>query len=228
MVICSFDIGIRGVLSWVVRAVALPKRLLDFESGRSFRLPQMNPLEALQAAGDHFSRLVGELEPSEFDAPSVCAGWLVSDIVCHVVSGCRMSVALANGCTAIEAVAEREQPVGSPLPTVLNEAIAHQLAALETDRTDDFVVHHPIVDMTVAQLIETRLVEFIVHGSDIARSVGITEDIDAPLADIAWAAMAPLADVTAALGVFGPGPSGHLDDDATSVERLLDVTGRRY
>ncbi len=188
----------------------------------------MNPLEALQASGDHFSSLVGALEFSQLNTPSVCAGWHVGDIVRHVASGCRMSVALANGCTAFEAIAERKRSVGAPLTTVLGDAIGQQLAALATDRPDGFVVHHPIVDMTVAQLIETRLVEFIVHGSDIAHSVGITDEIDASLADVAWAAMAPIADVTAALGVFGSGPSGHLGDGATAAERLLDVTGRRY
>jgi uncharacterized protein (TIGR03086 family) len=188
----------------------------------------MNLLEALELSGDHFLELVATLDSRQLEAASVCAGWLVGDVGRHVVSGCRVSVALADGCSAVEALAERERPVGGPLASDLGEAIAQQLAALATDRPNGFVVHHPIVDMTLAQLIETRLVEFIVHGSDIARSIGAIDEIDAALAEVAWAAMAPLADITASLGVFGSGPSGELGDHATAAERLLDLTGRRY
>jgi hypothetical protein len=82
--------------------------------------------------------------------------------------------------------------------------------------------------MTVTQLIETRLVELVVHGLDLSRSVGKAIEIDRAVAEVAWSAMAPLADFTAALGVFGPGPSGEVGDGATATDRLLDVTGRRY
>ena len=77
-------------------------------------------------------------------------------------------------------------------------------------------------------LIETRIVEFVVHGSDLAVSVRRNHEIDIDVSAVAWTAMALLAELTASLGVFGTGPSGSLSDDASPHQRLLDITGRRY
>jgi uncharacterized protein (TIGR03086 family) len=188
----------------------------------------MDQLDALRKSGDDFLALTDTLDDADWAAASVCAGWNVDDLVRHVATGCRMAVVLASGAPAAEAAAARDETIEGPVTPVLREAIDQQLAALAAARPTGAVVHHPLVDMTVTQLIETRLVELVVHGLDLSRSVGKAIEIDRAVAEVAWSAMAPLADLTAALGVFGPGPSGEVGDGATATDRLLDVTGRRY
>ena len=138
-----------------------------------------------------------------------------------------MTVALLGGATAEDAVAVAASPPGGSRPSALVAAIAEERAALSLSDLDDRQVLHPVVVMTGRQLLETRIVELVVHGWDLARAVGVAVEIDADVAEVAWAAMAPLADITGTLGMFGPGSSGALGEDATAVARLLDVTGRR-
>ena len=84
-----------------------------------------------------------------------------------------------------------------------------------------------MIEMTPQLLAEIRLVEFVVHRWDLARSIGADDVVDARHAELAWAAMEPLAEVAGTLGVYGEGPSGALDASNTAAERLLDLTGRR-
>jgi uncharacterized protein (TIGR03086 family) len=188
----------------------------------------METLEALRRAGNDFVRLAEALEDHDLALPSVCGGWTVEDLVAHVVSGCRMTVALAAGSSSDEATGERDRPLEAPLVEVLRREVGRQFAAIDERRVDELIVHHPIVDMTLTQLIETRIVEFVVHGSDLAVSVRRNHEIDIDVSAVAWTAMAPLAELTASLGVFGSGPSGSLSNDASPHQRLLDITGRRY
>jgi hypothetical protein len=83
----------------------------------------------------------------------------------------------------------------SAAPNVLEREVGRQYAALDTPRNDDFVVRHPIVDMTRMQPIETRLVEFVVHGSDLAQSVGRRNEIEDEMSSLLWAALALLAEL---------------------------------
>lgn len=187
----------------------------------------MDLIEAVQEAGDEFVRLSETVAEADLANVSTCDGWSIGGVIEHVVAGCRMTVALVDGATADEALAVRAAAVGDPIVDCLRMEVDRQYRALAQPPAELAVVHYPLTDMTLTQLGELRLVEFVVHGWDLARSTGADDAIDERHARLAWAAIAPLADVTGSLGVFGAGGSGTLDDEASPALRLLDATGRR-
>jgi uncharacterized protein (TIGR03086 family) len=81
--------------------------------------------------------------------------------------------------------------------------------------------------MPGAQVLRFRLSDLLVHQWDLARAIGADETLDPQLVDEVWAGVAPLIPMMANSGVFGTGPSGSLDDEATPQQRLLDAMGRR-
>lgn len=186
----------------------------------------MELIEALDNAGAHFIQLA-ETVGERGGEPSAIEGWSIDDLLAHVVAGCRMSNALMDGASAVEADDVRRSPVGQPIVAALVDAVGSQFNALAVDDQGLEVVHHPIIDMTPQLLTEIRLVEFVVHRWDLARSMRTDDAVDPGHAELAWAAMEPLAEVAGTLGVFGDGPSGTLDESNTAAERLLDLTGRR-
>jgi len=120
-----------------------------------------------------------------------------------------------------------EWTIDGPLVPALIAAVDEQLEALATKDLGPEVVHHPVADMTPVQLTGIRLVEFVVHQWDLARSLRRDHQIDSRGAGLAWEIMAPLAHVTASLGMFGDGSSGNAIASDDPLELLLDATGRR-
>lgn len=187
----------------------------------------MNSLQALQEAGDAFVALAIDIDAAELGQPSTCDEWTIGELIDHVTRGCRMTVTLMNGASAVQATAERDQPFDGPLIQALTAEVDHQLQAFATKEMRPEVIHHPVADMTPEQLVGIRLVEFVVHHWDLARSLRVDHQIESSHASLAWETMAPLAGVTASLGMFGDGSSGLAGASNDPLELLLDATGRR-
>ena len=186
--------------------------------------PDLLDLAALQLDGR--VRAIGN---DQWHLPTPCDGWTVTDLVGHLVGGCRMAAALLTGADTDEAMRARELPIDGPIIEALREALDVQREAFRVaeGEPDGRLVHHPVFEMTVPQLRDQRLVELVVHHWDLDRSLAGPGIVDPRLADAAWGAIEPLAGVTGQLGMFGAGPSGTLPVDATLLERLLDALGRR-
>ncbi len=88
-------------------------------------------------------------------------------------------------------------------------------------------VHHFIGDIPGAQLLGVRTGDLAVHSWDLARALGLDEQLDPALAASVWAGLAPVAPFLGQSGMFGEGQSGTLPEDASDQARLLDATGRR-
>lgn len=189
----------------------------------------MDTLELLDLAAAHLDQRVRTIRDDQWLLPTPCDGWTVTDLVGHLVGGCRMAAALLAGAGADEAMRIRAIPIEGSIVEALRGALDEQRDAFRAaeGEPDGRFVHHPVFDMTVPQLRDQRLVELVVHRWDVDRALGGPGDIDTRLADAAWASIEPLAGLTGQLGMFGAGTSGTLTDDATPSTRLLDALGRR-
>jgi uncharacterized protein (TIGR03086 family) len=99
------------------------------------------------------------------------------------------------------------------------------LAAFAAPDSFATVVHHPAGDITGDALLGYALVEWGLHGWDLARALGRPAMIDPGLAQVLYDEMLPVAARLAALGAFAPAvPAPH---DASISERLLALLGRR-
>ena len=112
-----------------------------------------------------------------------------------------------------------------PLPSPRRRQAEY--AAFEESGATERIVHHPAMDIPGAQLLGFRIGGLTLHAWDLARGSGGDETLDSELVEAVWAQLSPMAPFIAQTGVFGPGPSGEVGQDAPLQVRLLDLSGRR-
>lgn len=195
---------------------------------RSAYLHSVTSSASLRLAADGFQAIVAQVEHDQWELETPCDGWTVRQLVGHVAAGCQMAATLADGGDRQDAIAVLgvdhlgEQPVDA-----LATALARQQAAFDRPDIDGHVFHHPAGDMPGAQVLQFRLGDLVVHQWDLARAIGADDTLDPALVAEVWEGIAPMVPMMATSGVFGDGPSGSLNDDASPQVRLLDAMGRR-
>ena len=189
----------------------------------------MDLLTALEKATDDFTRRVRGITPDAWSAPSPCEGWDVRTVVNHVVAGNIMAARLLDGAAkdaAIEGLFSADL-LGADATAAVASSGEEQLAAFRRPNALEMTVHHPAGDIPATMLLGFRLGDVVVHGWDVARGSGQSEELDADAVEALWSSMQPVLPMMAARGVFGAGASGTVPDDAPLQVRLLDAMGRR-
>ncbi len=188
----------------------------------------MDRLEVLERAGAEFERRLAAVEQDQWELPTPCEGWDVTELVHHVVRGNAMGAAIVRGASRAEAVTAFESaPVGDDPLATYRAGAADQLAAFREPGALDRTVHHPMGDLPADQVLGFRIADLAVHGWDLARATGGDEHLDDAVATSVWEDLQPLLPMIGAIGVFGAGPSGTLGDDDPVEARVLDALGRR-
>jgi len=188
----------------------------------------MDQLEALAISRGEFARRLAAVGPDDWDRPTPCDGWVVRDLVVHVLVGARMATLLVEGGSREDAEALF---VDATLPDdVMAEFEAGadaQAAAFAAPGAMDRVAAHPAGDFPVPMLLGFRIGDWTMHSWDLARAIGADETLDPELVSHVWATIEPAAPLLVASGRFGAGASGDVADSAPTQTRLLDATGRR-
>jgi uncharacterized protein (TIGR03086 family) len=175
-----------------------------------------------------FRAVAAMVRDDQWDLPTPCPEWNVTEVLGHVIAGSQMSVAIAAGAGRAEAIdVLSTEFIGDDRLHALDVALALQQTALVDSVVDERVCQHPAGDMPGAQLRSLRISDLLVHQWDLARAIGANETLDRDVVQIVWDDISPMAPVIAQLGVFGNGPSGTVPDDAPLQARLLDLLGRR-
>lgn len=188
----------------------------------------MDGTEPLALATDEFAARLRAVQPDQWDDPTPCEGWTVRDLVSHVLGGNQMAVIMLAGASQEETTALlaglplRDDPVSQYL-----DGGAAQVRAFRDAPDPGQLVHHPIGDVPVAQVLEFRIGDLTIHTWDLARAIGADESLPDSLVERAWAGFEPMAPVIGSIGVFGAGPSGTVGEGAALQTRLLDLVGRR-
>ena len=185
-------------------------------------------VDLLLAAQHQFVGALGLVGDDDWDRPTPCDDWRVRDLVAHLLSGERMVLALFGGASTQEARAligsvRTDDDLRAELPL----AFAASQSAFERDAALEQIVHHPVGDISGAQLRDFRIGDATLHAWDLARSMGADEALDPALVSAVWSQLEPLSAVIGSIGLFGDGPSGTLGADDDLQSRLLDLTGRR-
>ncbi|MEX2626777.1 MAG: TIGR03086 family metal-binding protein [Ilumatobacteraceae bacterium] len=183
----------------------------------------------LRRASDGFVALVASVGVHQWELPTPCPDWPVRQLVGHVVAGSAMAAALLRGAGRNEAIAILgvDELGDDPLDATRRFLDDQVRAVDEVDSLDDLRCAHPAGPMTARQLLDLRVGDLVIHTWDLAVAVGADTTLDADLVDRVWGALRPMTPFIGRLGVFGPGPSGVLDDEAPLQARLLDLAGRR-
>jgi uncharacterized protein (TIGR03086 family) len=193
-------------------------------SGRTTR----DGLALLRRGGSEFGRRLVDITPVQLTQPTPCEEWTVRDLIHHVVGESITSVRLLHGADGARAMVGLDDDIlGDDVSTAFALAASGEYAAFEQPGAMEWIVHHPTMDMRGAQLLEFRIGGLTLHAWDLARASGGDETLDSELVEAVWAQLSPMAPFIAQTGVFGPGPSGDVAQDAPLQARLLDLSGRR-
>jgi uncharacterized protein (TIGR03083 family) len=144
-------------------------------------------VDAMSLAHDEradLADLLTTLTPAQWDAPSLCAGWRVRDVVAHMFSYEELGVAGLVGRFIR----------GGVLPDRVN---AVGVAAYADHSTDDLITlvrnHLQPRGLTAGFGGRIALTDGVIHHQDIRRPLGLTRDIpaDRMLAVLSFARTAP-------------------------------------
>jgi uncharacterized protein (TIGR03086 family) len=187
----------------------------------------MDDRQALNLATDEFEARLAVVTGEQLSVASTCEGWSVGDLLQHVTGGSRMAIGLIGGASREAATAFLAEPAGEDPASDCRRALQEQRRVLGGLVDEGQIVHHPMGDIPVGQLVEFRIMDLLIHAWDLARSLGLDEDLPSDLVEFVHGTLRPVEPFIADLGVFGPGPSGALGGDEGLQAVLLDLVGRR-
>jgi uncharacterized protein (TIGR03086 family) len=188
----------------------------------------MDHFEALDRAADGFARRLTAVTDGDLAKPTVCDGWSVADLLTHIMRGNTMAVVLCHGGSKDDALAAMESvTLASDRVAQFHSTAAAAAEALRAPGALEMTVHHPAMDMPGEQLLRFRIGDLLAHSWDLARAIGADEALDPSVVEVVWTQIEPMIPFIGAVGVFGTGPSGEVDETAGLQARLLDAMGRR-
>ncbi len=187
---------------------------------------QMDQVALLPLAIAEVQARLNLVNTSNLAHPTNCEGWTIKELTEHLVGGSRMSTCLLTGGTREEAIATFNVHLSDNPGNDFAASAAEEIDAIgKADLAG--IVPHPAMDMPIAQLLQFRISDYLIHGWDLARSLGTDETLNAILVKEVWDGIQPMAPMLAQTGVFGTGASGNVGEDAPLQNRLLDLLGRR-
>lgn len=174
--------------------------------------------------------VVARVTAADLSRATPCAEWSLADLLAHMTAQHRGFAAAAAGRGA-DPQAWHPRPLG-PDPAATYAAAAEEvLAAFAVDGATrarfTLPEFSPEVTFSGHRAIGFHLVDYVVHGWDVARALGVTVDLPD---DVVRAALPVAEAVPDGPGRLGPGaafrPRLPVPDSATPMDRLLALLGR--
>jgi uncharacterized protein (TIGR03086 family) len=174
--------------------------------------------------------VVSAARPADLDRPTPCAGWCLADLLAHMTAQHRGFAAAARG-TGADPRVWVEHPLGAGAATAYRAAADDVLAAFAAGGVLDRAFTLPGIgrgpDFPAAQAIGFHLVDYAVHGWDVARTLDLPYRLDA---DVAAAALRVALAVPDGEARRAPGaafaPSRPAPEGASDLDRVLAALGR--
>ncbi|MDP9869557.1 MULTISPECIES: TIGR03086 family metal-binding protein [Streptosporangium] len=178
---------------------------------------------ALEAAG----RLVAQAGPEHLTGPTPCAAWNLGELLRHMVSENRGFAAAAAGLPADRSTWDSGELGTDPHRAYQESAAAVTAAFAAQDVHDRQVEVREFGVFPGRAAMGMHFVDFLVHGWDIAASVGAPYSPDEESAAVALAIASRWADAPGLRGPGGPfGVRVPVPADVSDFERLLGLLGR--
>jgi uncharacterized protein (TIGR03086 family) len=188
----------------------------------------VSPLTLLRRASDFYESWLAAVTEEQWLMPSVCEAWTVKDVADHVLGGNRFALGMLAGLDAASAFQEALAGGFFDNPLVAFQLSARkQLDAFMVPDALGLVVHHPDGDIGALQFLRFRVGDLVLHGWDLARSVGGDDSLPDDLVQAVWDVYHPMLSRSHGGAGFGAGSTGLVSSDAALAVRLLDLTGRR-
>lgn len=185
----------------------------------------MNHLDALDLATHEFGHRLALVNSDHWDNPTPCADWNVRYLVAHVVGGNRFSPLVLNGETAhdaIEVVMTTPQLGDEPYEDFTTTSVEQRREFRVSGRLER-PVDHPVGPMTAARFLSFRIFDITLHAWDLAIGIGADTALNDDLIEV----LHQIIDSEDGDMGFGIDALNETVPNASSQEKLLDLTGRR-
>lgn len=133
---------------------------------------------AMATAMEGFAAAVQTIEPEHWDLPSPCAEWSVWDVVNHVVTGERFTIAVLSGAS-LDAAIEAQiglDPEDPDLVGQVVEASADALVAFEGSLGR--AIEHRVGTITARRMLGFRIIDELGHTWDVATATDQPPNLD--------------------------------------------------
>ena len=165
------------------------------------------------------------LEEADLGLSSPCDGWTVGDIVDHVTdSNVWTGDLLVTGDFETQAE-DREPALTDRASRVASWEASVRLLDRGIAKGIDRIVRHPLGPTPAHRLLFFRSLDTLIHGWDIARSVGADESLDQEVVSACLDILEPIALMLCATGMYAPPVS--VSPGASAQQQLLGIVGRR-
>ncbi len=169
-----------------------------------------------------FTDRVRGVDPSRWDAPAPCEGWLARDVVRHLVEWFPAFLRAGAGVDLASGPSVDDDPVAAW--TVHSDAVQ---ALLDDPTTSGTVLVNPHIGEVPLPDAVSRFytADVFLHTWDLARATGQDERLDPARCALMLEGMQPMDAVLRGSGQYGP--KVEVPDDADAQTRLLAFIGRR-
>ncbi|MGO1055278.1 TIGR03086 family metal-binding protein [Crossiella sp. CA198] len=169
---------------------------------------------------------VNRIKPTDLGRPTPCADWTVADLLAHMTVQHHGFAAAAEGDGANPAVWQ-VRPLGPDPVAEYRDAAERVLAAFAAEGAleRDFALAEFGVTVPGRRAVGFHLIDYVVHGWDVARALGDSYRLAPELAEVALgiALAVPDDESRGKPGApFGPGLPG----EGTALDRILLALGR--
>jgi uncharacterized protein (TIGR03086 family) len=176
------------------------------------------------------SGIVAGIKPAQLGSPTPCEGWLVSDLLAHII-GQNHGFALAATGQRTSLEDFRHRPVGDDIYASYTAAAGVVTEAFAGDGVLDRSFHLPEIrdggPFPAPMAISFHLVDEVVHGWDLARSVGGTAGFGGEVLAAALKVSLRVPNDPAGRGQGFPFALGHdPGEDVPVLDRIVALLGR--
>ncbi|MCW2878973.1 MAG: hypothetical protein JWQ95_3073 [Sphaerisporangium sp.] len=174
--------------------------------------------------------VVAQLRAEDLDRPTPCAGWTLADLLAHMTAQHHGFAAAAEGNGA-DPVVWRVEPVGDDAVIAYAKAAERVITAFAEDGVLDrrFALPEFGTGLTfpAAQAMGFHFIDYLVHGWDVARALGVEYTAEPDLAEAAWpiAQAVPDGEQRRKPGAAFQ-PSVAAPEGATRFDQILAMLGR--
>jgi uncharacterized protein (TIGR03086 family) len=175
-------------------------------------------------------RLVDQVQPDQWTAPTPCTDWDIRQLLNHVANGNTVFAGVADGTRPSGPVSPEERAVdrlGDDPAAGFRATGARMHDAFLTPGFLDGTVNTPMLgEQPGTTVVHMRINELLIHGWDLAQAIGQPPDLPEDLAEgalVLW--QTRLADRPRDGMPFGPPVP--VPDDAPAIDRLAAFLGRK-
>jgi uncharacterized protein (TIGR03086 family) len=185
----------------------------------------MNPAELLGGAIASTQAVISAIRSEDLPRPTPCVEWDLRALLNHLAGRAVLSERAARGMAVTEFPDAAGDLLGDDAADQLLRLLDASAVAWRNASSFDRMCVTPLGEVPAVALVTFQAQDVFVHGWDIAKTIGMTPDLDSALVETMFALHQHT--ITDELRAAFFAPIVPVADDATPLDQLVGFLGRR-